>query len=113
MKEVSGTVGPDPSFHCITSLLLVTNTASYGPFGDGHGIPFRSPVQDNDSIVGFFAQATKHINAIGFYLESMKKEVLFLLAMVSVHFSIRLPFGPLLICLSSGFSFICFIHYKN
>ncbi|KAF7041369.1 hypothetical protein CFC21_051179 [Triticum aestivum] len=73
VKEVSGTIGPNSSVpDFVSSLLLATNTSSHGPFGEGRGIPFRIPVQDNDSIVGFFAQAEKHINAIGFYLESME-----------------------------------------
>ncbi|CAM0870783.1 unnamed protein product [Alopecurus aequalis] len=70
VKEVYGTIGPNT----ITSLSFVTNITTYGPFGDGDGTQFRSPVQDNDSIVGFFAKAGKHIDAIGFYLASIDKQ---------------------------------------
>lgn len=82
VKEVSGTVG----LNTVTSLSFVTNIATYGPFGDGEGMPFRSPTQDNDSIVGFFAKAEQHINAIGFYLTSTEKQVSFVLTSPSTYF---------------------------
>uniref|UniRef100_A0ACD5WRX8 Uncharacterized protein n=1 Tax=Avena sativa TaxID=4498 RepID=A0ACD5WRX8_AVESA len=75
VKEVSGTVGLDNvNQERLTSLFFVTNIATYGPFGDGVGMPFRSPLQENDSIVGFFAKVGKNINAIGFYLASIEKK---------------------------------------
>uniref|UniRef100_A0ACD5WE33 Uncharacterized protein n=1 Tax=Avena sativa TaxID=4498 RepID=A0ACD5WE33_AVESA len=71
VKEVIGTVDQD----ALTSLSFVTNIGTYGPFGDGRGMPFRTPTQDNDSIiVGFFAMAAQYINAVGFYLAPIKKQ---------------------------------------
>lgn len=71
VKEVSGTIGRNT----VTSLCFVTNIATYGPFGHGGGMPFCSTMQDNHNIVGFFARAEQHINAIGFYLAPIKKQV--------------------------------------
>ncbi|KAM0879337.1 hypothetical protein ACQ4PT_034313 [Festuca glaucescens] len=86
VKEAFGTIGLDT----ITSLSFVTNIATYGPFGGGGGMPFRSTVhdnvfsekeddtpslvQDNYNIVGFYARAEQHINAIGFYMAPIKKQ---------------------------------------
>ncbi|XP_048532173.1 mannose/glucose-specific lectin-like isoform X2 [Triticum urartu] len=93
VKEVSGTIGPNSSVpDFVSSLLLATNTSSHGPFGEGRGIPFRIPLQDNDSIVGFFAQAEKHINAIGFYLESMEIKVLLLFILLAAAMMLLVHF---------------------
>ena len=64
--KVSGTYGQFSS-DVITSLTLVTNSATYGPFGHGGGTPFRTTAQHNGggSIVGFFARAGQRVDAIG------------------------------------------------
>lgn len=68
LLKVSGTFGQFSS-DVITSLTLVTNFATYGPFGRGGGTPFRtSAAQRNgrsSSIVGFFARAGQRLDAIG------------------------------------------------
>ncbi|OEL30474.1 Mannose/glucose-specific lectin [Dichanthelium oligosanthes] len=57
----------------VTSLTLVTNARSYGPFGQGGGIPFQVPMQGNRSIVGFFGRAGSYLNAIGVYVNPEQK----------------------------------------
>lgn len=69
LLKVSGTYGQFSS-DVITSLTLVTNFATYGPFGHGGGTPFRTPAQRNGSIVGFFARAGQRVDAIGVYINS-------------------------------------------
>uniref|UniRef100_J3N1H2 Jacalin-type lectin domain-containing protein n=1 Tax=Oryza brachyantha TaxID=4533 RepID=J3N1H2_ORYBR len=70
VTEVSGTIGP---FHhlnnVITSLSIVTNLRSYGPFGSAKGIPFStSTLVSNSSIVGFFGRSGSYLDAIGVYV---------------------------------------------
>ena len=53
---------------CITSIKVVTNLRSYGPFGHGvdsthHNLPVL-----NGSVVGMFARAGDFLDAIGFYI---------------------------------------------
>jgi hypothetical protein len=78
--EVSGTIGGNSEYSdVITSLFFLTNTDSYGPYGNGGGTHFRSPLQSNGSIVGFFVNAGDVIDAIGVYFsperETIKNEV--------------------------------------
>ncbi|KAE8779104.1 B3 domain-containing protein [Hordeum vulgare] len=66
--EVSGTLGRNSGYSDgVTSLYFVTNTGGYGPYGKGGGTRFRSSVQKNGSIVGFFVNARSVIDAIGVY----------------------------------------------
>jgi disease resistance protein RPM1 len=70
LVEISGTTGP---YVCaendvVTSLMLVTNVRSYGPYGSGGGTPFSTSVQANGSIVGFFGRSGRFLNAIGVYV---------------------------------------------
>ncbi|CAM0871588.1 unnamed protein product [Alopecurus aequalis] len=62
----------------VTSLTLVTNIRTYGPFGEGGGIPFQSPMWGKGCIVGFFGHAESYVNAIGVYAhpnqEAMKEK---------------------------------------
>uniref|UniRef100_A0A8I6XYD5 Jacalin-type lectin domain-containing protein n=1 Tax=Hordeum vulgare subsp. vulgare TaxID=112509 RepID=A0A8I6XYD5_HORVV len=75
LKGISGTIKLNPhSSDVVTSVLLVTNTGNHGPFGEGGGAPFFSPVQDNSTIVGFFAGAGKSINALGVYRKTTNHE---------------------------------------
>jgi len=66
-----GTRGPftNSPADVVTSLTLVTNARSYGPFGHGGGRPFQVPMQGNSSIVGFFGCAGSYIDAIGVYVK--------------------------------------------
>lgn len=66
LLKVSGTCGQFSS-DVITSLKLVTNVATYGPFGHGGGTPFHASAQRNGSIVGFFARAGHRVDAVGVY----------------------------------------------
>ena len=69
MTDVAGSVGPIGDLtHVITSLKIVTNRATYGPFGRGDGTPFNVPVLNNGSIVGMFARAGDYLDAVGFYI---------------------------------------------
>jgi hypothetical protein len=52
----------------VTSLALVTNVTTYGPFGKPNGTPFNSLLPDNSSIVGFYALAGEFVNALGAYV---------------------------------------------
>jgi len=68
--EVSGTYGlcsPHPDV-VITSLTLVTNLCSYGPFGQPTGTPFHTRVDKTASIVGFFGRSGIYLDAIGVYV---------------------------------------------
>jgi hypothetical protein len=71
LRVVYGTTGSltkeSAAADVVTSLTLVTNTRTCGPFGQGGGTPFHIPMRDNGSIVGFFGRADSVINAIGVY----------------------------------------------
>ncbi|KAF2933582.1 hypothetical protein DAI22_04g094600 [Oryza sativa Japonica Group] len=77
VTEVSGTIGPFDRAPAgvITSLMFITNKGSYGPFGEVRGTPFHIPVQDNGSIVGFFARAGWYVDAFGIYVNPKQKTV--------------------------------------
>ncbi|KAK3151848.1 hypothetical protein QOZ80_3AG0251410 [Eleusine coracana subsp. coracana] len=69
VTEVAGAVGPIGDVpHVITALKIVTNRATYGPFGRGDGTPFSIPVLNNGSIVGMFGRAGGYLDAVGFYV---------------------------------------------
>ncbi|KAG8063111.1 hypothetical protein GUJ93_ZPchr0003g16808 [Zizania palustris] len=69
VTEVHGTVGPFADrASLITSLKLVTNRRTIGPFGYGAGTPFSIPVQGNGGVVGFFVRAGDYLEAIGVYV---------------------------------------------
>lgn len=71
MKEVSGTVGDYEGETIVTSIKLVTNVKTYGPFGLNMAIdpsPFIVPVPGGSTITGFYARSGKHLNAIGVYV---------------------------------------------
>ncbi|KAL6890320.1 hypothetical protein ACP4OV_009083 [Aristida adscensionis] len=69
VKEVSGTYGPcAPTRDVITSLTLVTNLHSYGPFGQPKGVSFHTRVDKSSSIVGFFGRSGMYLDAIGVYV---------------------------------------------
>jgi hypothetical protein len=72
MIGVSGTIGvfqeDDVDYNAITSLTIVTNVRTYGPFGIAQSTSFNVPVQGNSSIVGFFTRAGKYVEALGVYV---------------------------------------------
>uniref|UniRef100_A0ACD5YYV5 Uncharacterized protein n=1 Tax=Avena sativa TaxID=4498 RepID=A0ACD5YYV5_AVESA len=74
VTAVSGTVGKTRGHTVITSLTIVTNRKTYGPFGnprfdgEGNNKPFSSAVPKGKSIVGFFGRASTFIDSIGFYV---------------------------------------------
>ncbi|XP_048532904.1 interleukin-1 receptor-associated kinase 3-like isoform X2 [Triticum urartu] len=69
LTAVSGTLGRNSGYSdVVTSLYFVTNTGGYGPYGKGGGTRFRSSLQGNGSIVGFFVNVRgDEIDAIGVY----------------------------------------------
>lgn len=70
--KVSGSIGSSSeAAKLITSLIFVTNEASYGPFGKCIGDPFEFHVPSNSSIVGFFGRAGTRLDAIGFYFRPL------------------------------------------
>uniref|UniRef100_A0A0D9YQX2 Jacalin-type lectin domain-containing protein n=1 Tax=Oryza glumipatula TaxID=40148 RepID=A0A0D9YQX2_9ORYZ len=72
LMEVIGTVGPfNVLSEAITSLTLVTNVRSYGPFGQPQGTPFRTPRKKNCCIVGFFGRSGTYLDAVGVYFHPM------------------------------------------
>nr|CAB3495677.1 unnamed protein product [Digitaria exilis] len=72
VTEVAWSVGPfklKSVERCITSIKLVTNLGTYGPFGHAVDSTHHSlPVLNNVSIVGMFARAGDFLEAIGFYV---------------------------------------------
>jgi len=71
LMEVSGTTGPYvcAAVDVVLSIKLVTNAGSYGPFGSKRGgTSFKTSVQNNGSIVGFFGRAATFVHAIGVYM---------------------------------------------
>lgn len=77
LTKVSGTIGAfvHPPGIVVTSLTLVTNAHSYGPFGRGGGTPFNTPMQSNGGIVGFFGRAGWFVDAIGVYVKPEQETV--------------------------------------
>jgi hypothetical protein len=72
LTGISGTIGSyEEHPNVTTSLMLVTNAYSYGPFGRRQGTPFHIPLQSNGCIVDFFGHADQYLNAIGVYTNHM------------------------------------------
>lgn len=69
VTQVSGTFGSFGALsNVLTSLTLVTSCGSYGPFGKRQGSPFKTTMQSNSSIVGFFGRAGQFVDSIGVYV---------------------------------------------
>ncbi|TVU50792.1 hypothetical protein EJB05_02182, partial [Eragrostis curvula] len=64
LTEVSGTIGWYGKIQVVTSLRLVTNVRTYGPFGKSRGTAFRTPSRRNSIIVGFYARSGLYVHAI-------------------------------------------------
>ncbi|KAK1614147.1 hypothetical protein QYE76_019664 [Lolium multiflorum] len=68
LTEVSGTTGSfGQDADVVKSLVLVTNSSRYGPFGKGEGNRFQASMRGSRSISGFFARAGMYVYAIGVY----------------------------------------------
>ncbi|RCV38606.1 hypothetical protein SETIT_8G156300v2 [Setaria italica] len=67
IKQVYGTTRTVEGDTVVTSLTLVSNLTTYGPFGKANGTAFCSQVQDHKTIAGFFARAGASVNALGVY----------------------------------------------
>uniref|UniRef100_A0A0D9VV10 Jacalin-type lectin domain-containing protein n=1 Tax=Leersia perrieri TaxID=77586 RepID=A0A0D9VV10_9ORYZ len=75
VTEVHGSVGPIGDYaHVVTSLKLVTNLRTVGPFGHGAGTHFAVPVLVGASVVGFFARAGLYLEALGVYVSTHSQE---------------------------------------
>ncbi|OEL35249.1 hypothetical protein BAE44_0003732 [Dichanthelium oligosanthes] len=70
IKEVSGTTGVFGGHTVVTSMTLVTNLQTYGPFGQPNGTSFSVPVPGGSSIVGFFGRAGRYVDAVGVYVHA-------------------------------------------
>lgn len=68
LTGISGTIASSPYGVIITSLTLVTNTRTYGPYGQVGGTPFQIPIQIKGSIVGFFGRVGWYVDAFGIYV---------------------------------------------
>lgn len=73
----SGTTGPSSTLakDVVTSLTLITNARSYGPFGQVEGSPFQVPMRNNASIIGFFGRGDLYVNAIGVYINPKQEKI--------------------------------------
>ncbi|CAL5009280.1 unnamed protein product [Urochloa decumbens] len=68
IKQVLGTTSTVGEDTVVTSLTLVSNLTTYGPFGTTNGTPFCSQApESNRSIAGFYARAGEAVNALGVY----------------------------------------------
>ncbi|CAN6163938.1 unnamed protein product [Urochloa humidicola] len=67
IREVSGTIGMFGPFKVVTSINLVSNLQTYGPYGQPKGTDFSVPVQGDNGVVGFFGRSGIYLDAIGVY----------------------------------------------
>ncbi|KAJ1268762.1 hypothetical protein BS78_07G159300 [Paspalum vaginatum] len=73
LKEVTVTYGNHFNNTMVTTLTFVTNTSTYGPFGDPHHqnvpvTPFTFRAENDSSIVGFYGRSDSFVYAIGVYM---------------------------------------------
>ena len=54
----------------VTSLTIITDVQTYGPFGQLVGTAFSSPTEDTDKVVGIFVRAGHYVDAVGFHVRS-------------------------------------------
>ncbi|OEL19575.1 hypothetical protein BAE44_0019406, partial [Dichanthelium oligosanthes] len=68
IKQVLVTTGTVGGNNVVTSLTLVSNLGTYGPFGKPIGTSFSSQqAPDGKSVAGFFARVGASVNALGIY----------------------------------------------
>uniref|UniRef100_A0ACD5Y1Z7 Uncharacterized protein n=1 Tax=Avena sativa TaxID=4498 RepID=A0ACD5Y1Z7_AVESA len=67
LREISGTTGWSYDSYVVTSLKFVTDTGTYGPYGNNKRTPFCITVT-NGRIDGFFGRADTLLDAIGVYV---------------------------------------------
>lgn len=72
ITSVKGTVGYMGNLFIVTSLVLETNLAVYGPYGMGGGIPFELPAFGGQ-IIGFHGRSGTLLDAIGVYVQVTRK----------------------------------------
>ncbi|KAF8779567.1 hypothetical protein HU200_002489 [Digitaria exilis] len=68
IKQVFGTTGTVEGDTVVTSLALVSNVRTYGPFGKANGSAFSSQIPGNKTVAGFHARAGASVNALGLYI---------------------------------------------
>lgn len=68
VKGVSGTNGTYEGYEVVTSLTIVTNINTYGPFGTPRGTAFSVEPRGDTEVVGFFGNSGDRLAAIGFYV---------------------------------------------
>lgn len=72
VKEIYGTTGNnyDGVHTVVTSLTIVTNVNTYGPYGKqaAGNTPFRVAAPNNHSIVGFYGRVGDVVDQIGAYV---------------------------------------------
>nr|CAB3491789.1 unnamed protein product [Digitaria exilis] len=68
IKQVFGTKGTVEGDTVVTSLALVSNVRTYGPFGKANGSAFSSQIPGNKTVAGFHARAGASVNAFGLYI---------------------------------------------
>ncbi|KAK1604454.1 hypothetical protein QYE76_028127 [Lolium multiflorum] len=68
VNKVFGTTGDFNNNTVVTSLTIVTNVNTYGPFGKEKGTPFSIPKENDKIVLGLFGRAGQFVDAIGAYV---------------------------------------------
>ncbi|KAM7473148.1 hypothetical protein LguiB_020391 [Lonicera macranthoides] len=75
LKSISGTYGSYKGLLVITSLSLITNLTTYGPFGIASSETFSFPIA-NSAVVGFHGRCGYYLDALGIFV--IPSRILFL-----------------------------------
>ncbi|KAM7468839.1 hypothetical protein LguiA_007022 [Lonicera macranthoides] len=67
LKSISGTYGSYKGLLVITSLSLITNLTTYGPFGTASSETFSFPIA-NSAVVGFHGRCGYYLDALGIFV---------------------------------------------
>ncbi|KAM7468844.1 hypothetical protein LguiA_007027 [Lonicera macranthoides] len=67
LKSISGTYGSYKGQLVITSLSLITNLTTYGPFGTASSEAFSIPIA-NSAVVGFHGRCGYYLDALGIFV---------------------------------------------
>uniref|UniRef100_A0ACD5WEM1 Uncharacterized protein n=2 Tax=Avena sativa TaxID=4498 RepID=A0ACD5WEM1_AVESA len=54
----------------VTSLSIITDVRTYGPFGQVIGTAFGAPAKNTDEVVGIYVRAGHYVDAIGLHVRS-------------------------------------------